>query len=182
MFMGLQSALAFCALNWLAPILRERGLSAVTAGLVLSVLIVVQLLTCLTTPALAVRARDQRPLAMLLAAGGTAGMLGLLFAPLASVWVWALLQGLAQGGLFALALTLVVLRSPDADVAAQLSGMVQSVGYIPAALAPLLIGLLRAWTGSFAAVGVLFAVIGVGLVWSGLGAGRPVLVAARADD
>ncbi|MEA3001814.1 MAG: transporter, family, cyanate transporter [Sphingomonadales bacterium] len=182
MFMGLQSALAFSALTWLAPILRERGLGAVAAGLVLSVLILVQLVTCLATPALAVRARDQRPLAMLLVAGGTAGMLGLLFAPVASLVFWALLQGLAQGGLFALALTMVVLRSRDADVAAHLSSMAQTIGYIPAALAPMAIGLLRAWTGSFAAVGGLFALLGIGLVWSGLGAARPAYVEARTGD
>ncbi|MDB5670773.1 MAG: major facilitator superfamily 1 [Alphaproteobacteria bacterium] len=182
MFMGLQSALAFSAMTWLAPILRERGLSAVAAGLLLSVLIVVQLITCLATPGLAVRARDQRPLAMLLVAGGTAGMIGLLFAPLWSLPLWALLQGLAQGGLFALALTLVLLRSRDAHVAAHLSSMAQSLGYVPAALAPLLIGLLRAWTGSFAAVGGLFALLGIGLVWSGLGAARSRYVGARAVD
>jgi CP family cyanate transporter-like MFS transporter len=182
MFMGLQSALAFSAMTWLAPILRDRGLSAVAAGLLLSVLIVVQLTTCLATPALAVRARDQGPLAMLLVAGGVAGMLGLLFAPLQSLMFWALLQGLAQGGLFALALTLVVLRSRDADVAAHLSSMAQSLGYVPAALAPMLIGLLRAWTGSFAAVGGLFALVGLGLVWSGLGAARPRFVAVQAVD
>lgn len=39
LFMGLQSALAFCALGWLAPILRARGLDATTAGLVLSALV-----------------------------------------------------------------------------------------------------------------------------------------------
>lgn len=180
LFMGLQSALAFSALSWLAPLLRERGLDAVTAGLVLSVLIVVQLATCLTTPAIAVRARDQRPLAVLLALGGVAGMFGMLFAPLATVWVWAVVQGLAQGGLFALALTMVVLRAPDADVAAHLSSMAQSVGYIPAAMAPLLIGLIHAWTDSLVAVGGLFAVIGAALLWSGLGAARPTHVRARA--
>lgn len=178
-FMGLQSSLAFSAMSWLAPLLRQRGLDPVTAGLVLSVLIVVQLATCLTIPAVAVRARDQRPLAAVLVAGGVAGMLGLLLAPLATVWMWAVVQGLAQGGLFSLALTLVVLRARDGHIAAHLSSMAQSVGYVPAALAPLLIGLLQAWTGSMAATGGLFLLIGAGLLWSGLGAGRPVFVQAR---
>jgi cyanate permease len=44
------------------------------------------------------------------------------------------------------------------------------------------IGLLRAWTGSFAAVGGLFALLGIGLVWSGLGAARPAYVEARTGD
>jgi MFS transporter, CP family, cyanate transporter len=181
-FMGLQSAFAFSAMSWLAPILRERGLGAAAAGLLLSVLIMVQLVTCLATPTLATRARDQRLLAMLLVGGGTAGMIGLLFAPVPTLLFWAVLQGLAQGGLFSLALTMVLLRSPDEHVAAHLSSMAQGVGYVPAALAPLLIGLLRAWTGSFAAVGALFALIGIGLVWSGLAAGRVGFVRARAID
>ncbi len=176
MFMGLQSALAFSVFGWLAVILRERGLDAVNAGLVVSALIIVQLGTCLTIPSIAARQRDQRLLAISLTLAGVGGLLGLLHAPLGGVWLWALLQGAGQGGLIALALTMVVLRAEDAEVAAQLSSMAQSIGYVPAALAPLAIGLLRTATGSFAATGLVFALIGLGLLWSGIGAGRALLV------
>ncbi len=179
LFMGFQSALAFCVLGWLAPILRERGLDAVTAGLVLSVLIVVQLATSLTIPSVASRWQGQKLIAVLLSIAGTVGLLGLLLAPLAQVWVWAVIQGLAQGGLFSLALTMVLLRSPDSHVASHLSGMAQSVGYVLAALAPLGVGLLHQWTGGFEAVAWLVALIGSGLVVTGLIAGRPSLVTAR---
>lgn len=176
MFMGLQSALAFSVFGWLAVILRERGMSAVNAGLVVSTLIIVQLATCLTIPSIAARRRDQRLLAIVLTLAGVGGLLGLLYAPLGGVWLWALIQGAGQGGLIALALTMVVLRAEDADVAAQLSSMAQSIGYVPAALAPLAIGLLRSLTGSFAASGLVFALIGCGLLWSGVGAGRALFV------
>ncbi len=179
LFMGLQSALAFCVLGWLAPILRERGLDAVTAGLVVSALIVVQLATSLTVPSVATRRPGQTLIAVLLSVSATAGLLGLLLAPLTQVWLWAVLQGLAQGGLFSLALTMVLLRSPDSHVASHLSGMAQSVGYIPAALAPLGVGLLHQWTGGFDAVAGLVVLIGSGLVVTGMVAGRPTLVAAR---
>ncbi|OYW26834.1 MAG: cyanate transporter [Caulobacter sp. 12-67-6] len=180
LFMGLQSALAFCVLGWLAPILRERGLDAVTAGLVLSVLIVVQLATSLAVPSIAARRPGQRVIAVVLSVAGAAGLLGLLLAPLSGVWVWAVVQGLAQGGLFSLALTMVLLRSPDSHVASHLSGMAQSVGYVPAALAPLGVGLLHQWTGGFEAVAGLVALIGIGLVVTGLIAGRAAVVMARA--
>ena len=180
LFMGLQSALAFCVLGWLAPILRERGLDAATAGLVLSVLIVVQLATSLTVPSFATRRPGQRTIAVVLSVAGVAGLLGLLLAPLSGVWMWAVVQGLAQGGLFSLALTMVLLRSPDSHVASHLSGMAQSVGYVPAALAPLGVGLLHQWTGGFQAVAGLVALIGVGLVVTGLIAGRATVVMARA--
>jgi CP family cyanate transporter-like MFS transporter len=182
LFMGLQSALAFCVLGWLAPILRDRGLDAVTAGLVLSVLIVVQLLTSLTVPSIATRQAGQRVIAALLSVAATAGLAGLLLAPLSGVWVWAIVQGLAQGGLFSLALTMVLLRSPDSHVASHLSSMAQGVGYVPAALAPLGIGLLHQWTGGFEAVAGMVVLIGIGLVVTGLIAGRPTVVLARAIE
>lgn len=179
LFMGLQSALAFSVLAWLAPILRERGLDPVRAGLVLSVLIVVQLATSLTVPSIATRRPGQRLIAVVLSVFAAGGLLGLLIAPLSGVWIWAIVQGLAQGGLFSLALTMVLLRSPDSHVASHMSSMSQSVGYVPAAMAPLGIGLLHQWTGGFGAVAVMVALIGVGLVVTGLIAGRPTVVAAR---
>lgn len=176
MFMGLQSALAFSVFGWLAVVLRERGLDAVTAGLVVSALIIVQLGTSLTIPSIAARWRGQRLLAVALTLAGVGGLLGLLYAPLGGVWLWALLQGAGQGGLIALALTMMVLRAEDAEVAAQLSSMAQTIGYVPAALAPLAIGLLRTATGGFAATGFVFALIALGLLWSGMGAGRALRV------
>ncbi|MGO8078130.1 hypothetical protein AB9F41_37990, partial [Rhizobium leguminosarum] len=54
-----------------------------------------------------------------------------------------------QGGLIAAAMTTIVLRSRDPDVAAHLSGMAQCVVYLLAAIGPLIVGLIRGWTGSF---------------------------------
>ncbi|MCY1379827.1 putative transporter YycB [compost metagenome] len=86
--------------------------------------------------------------------------------------------GISQGGTFALALTLIVLRSPDSHIAAHLSGMAQGVGYMVAAFGPLLAGLLHGWTGSFRASAWLFVGLGVVLVMAGLGAGRTLHVGA----
>ena len=179
LFMGLQSALAYIVFGWLAPILRERGLSAVSAGLVLSVSVLAQTVTSLFTPILAVQGRDQRWINLSVLALALIGLMGLLFAPLSSVWLWAVLQGMGQGGLFACAVMLMVLRAPDAFAAAQLSSMAQTVGYTLAACGPLLVGVLRDWTGGFAASGPLFVALGVGIAWAGLGAGRARHVQVR---
>lgn len=177
-FMGLQSALAYIVMGWLAPILRERGLASDVAGYVVSVSVITQVVTCLVVPALAVRLRNQIGLAVALALLTVAAMLAQLFAPLSGVWVWAVLLGIAQGGTFALALTMIVLRSPDSHVAAHLSGMAQGVGYVIAAFGPLLAGLLHGWTGSFGAASWLFVAVGVALVIAGIGAGRTLHVGA----
>ncbi|MGJ7579046.1 CynX/NimT family MFS transporter [Variovorax sp. RHLX14] len=178
LFMGLQSALAYSTMGWLAPILRERGLSAETAGFVVSISVLAQLATCLLVPAIAFRRRDQVGLTLVLVVSTIATMFGCMFAPLGGIWAWAVLLGLAQGGTFSLALTLIVMRSPDSQVAAYLSGMAQGIGYLIAACGPMLVGLIRAGTGSFDASALLFAALGIALALVGVGAGRARLVGA----
>lgn len=175
-FMGLQSALAYIVMGWLAPILRERGMDSAHAGYVVAVSILAQLVTCLTVPSLAARCRDQRGLAVGMAAMAFAALMGLLFTPLWAAWPLALLLGCAQGGLFALALSLIVMRSANAQVTAQLSAMAQGWGYLLAAWGPLLAGLLRQWTGSFASSAGLILVLSAAMAWCGWGAGRNLLV------
>lgn len=175
-FMGLQSSLAYIMMGWLAPMLRERGLDSASAGYVLAVSILVQLATCLVTPSIATRCRDQRGLALGLTAIILVSMLAFLFAPLGGRWFWAVLLGCGQGGAFALALSLIVMRSPDASVTAQLSAMAQGWGYVLAVAGPLLAGLLRGWTGGFEASAALMVVIAAAMAWSGWGAGRKMHV------
>ncbi|MDM0014326.1 MFS transporter [Variovorax sp. J22P168] len=175
-FMGLQSSLAYIVMSWLPPMLRERGLDSATAGYVLALSILTQLGTCLVMPSVAARCRDQRGLAVGVAAVTLIAMLAFLFAPLEGRWFWAVLLGAGQGGSFALALSLIVMRSPDATVTAQLSAMAQGWGYVLAATGPLVAGLLRAWTGGFAASAGLMVVLAAGMAWSGWGAGRRLLV------
>lgn len=172
LYMGLQSSLAYIVFGWVPSILIDRGLSATDAGLALSGSIIVQLLSALTAPWLATRGKDQRlaiVVVMLLTLGG---LMGCLYAPLDGLWGWAILLGLGQGGTFSLALTLIVLRSRDAHVAANLSSMAQGFGYTLASLGPLAVGLIHDWTGGWAATGWVFAVIGLGAIVAGLGAGR----------
>ena len=179
LFMGLQSALAYCVFGWLVPILRERGLDGVTAGAIVSVSVMVQAAACLVAPHLAVRGRDQRLINVVLCGFATVALLGLLFAPLWSVWFWAVIQGIGQGGLIAVALTVIVLRTRDPHMAAHLSGMAQCVGYLLAAIGPLIVGLIRGWTGSFAWSAVLIVLPGLGAAVNGWFAGRALYVNAR---
>ncbi len=179
LFMGLQSALAYSVFGWLAPILRERGLDGVTAGGIVSASVMVQAVACLFMPHLAVRGRDQRVINVALCLLAVGGLLGLLFAPLSTVWLWAVLQGIGQGGLIAVAMTVIVLRSPDAHVAAHLSGMAQCVGYLLAAIGPLVVGVIRSWTGSFGPCAILFVAIGLVAALNGWGAGRSLHVRAK---
>jgi len=172
LYMGLQAALAYCVFGWLAPVLRSRGDDAVTAGLVVSVVLLAQVPACLPAPLFAARLRRQSmPAAIPLLVIGACFPL-LLWGPLDWQWLVALAMGLAMGAAFALAVMFMVLRAPDGHRAAQLSSMAQSVGYSMAAAGPLLMGVLHDLTGDWTGAGVFFPVVGVIAAASGALAGR----------
>ena len=174
LFMGLQSSLAYAVFGWLAPILRDRGLDAAAAGWMVSFSVVLQLPAALVAPVLAGRARDQRGAVALALACTLTGLLGCLYLPVDGLQLWAAaaVLGIGQGAAFSVALALIVLRSSDGHVAAQLSSMAQSVGYTVAAFCPMALGLLRDAAGSWDPAGPLFTAVAVAALVAGLGAGR----------
>lgn len=176
LYMGLQSSLAYIVFGWLPSILIGRGLSPTQAGLVLSGSVLVQLISSLSAPWLATRGKDQRLAIVVVMLVTLGGLCGCLYAPISGLWGWAVLLGLGQGGTFALALTLIVLRSKDSHVAANLSSMAQGVGYTLASMGPFAVGLVHDLTDGWAAVGWIFAVLGLGAIVFGLGAGRALHV------
>lgn len=172
LFMGLQSSMAYVVFGWLAPILREQGLSATVAGGLVSFSIMVQVVTCLAIPSIAVRQKSQSLLNVVLCMSAALPLIGFLYLPQWSFWLLAIIQGFGQGGLIAAAMMVIVLRSPDSHTAAHLSGMAQCIGYTLASIGPLVVGLIHNATGSFAACGVFFALLGIGAAVNGWGAGR----------
>ncbi|WP_017524594.1 CynX/NimT family MFS transporter [Pusillimonas noertemannii] len=172
LLMGFQSSITYCVFGWLAVILIDRGLPPLTAGFVLSLTLAVQLISSPAAPWLATRGKDQRFTLLCLLGFTFTGLMMTFYAPISWVWVAGATMGLGLGGVFSIALALLVLRSPNAQVAAALSGMAQGVGYIIAATAPLLMGLLHEYTGSWDAVAVLFVVLVLISAYFALGAGR----------
>jgi CP family cyanate transporter-like MFS transporter len=178
LFMSFQSAVFYTGLAWFPPILRARGLDPGEAGLVVSISILVQLASSFAAPPLAMLGRDQRPAVIASEILMAVGVMGLLFAPIWSVWGWAVITGLGQGALFALALTMIVLRSRDSHVAAQLSSMVQSVGYTVASGAALVAGLLYGTSGGREALGALLIALLLAGSICGWDAGKNLYVGA----
>lgn len=171
-YMGLQSSLAYTVFGWLPTILQDRGMEPVTAGLALSVSIMIQIITAIAAPWAASRMRDQRLMVILAMMLTLTGLAGCIYAPMDGVWLWIVVLGLGQGGTFSMALTLLAVRARDADTAARLSGMAQGVGYTLAASGPLLVGILHDLYQSWRVAGVFLGVIGLGAMIAGLGAGR----------
>jgi CP family cyanate transporter-like MFS transporter len=182
-FLALVSSLAYAVFTWGPSMLQARGLDVATSGVVTSMSYLAQMATGLTVPIIAGRLRNQSLLAAGVVALSTLGLVGFVFAPVWSLPFVSIVLGLGQGGAFGLALSLIVLRSGNPHVAAQLSSMSQTVGYVVGGLVgPFAVGMLHDWSGSWEVVAIFYVVIGLGALVLGLGAGRArsVQQAARA--
>jgi len=92
----------------------------------------------------------------------TLGLMAFLFAPTWSLAGVAVIVGIGQGGGFAFALTLIVLCSGSQQIAARLSGVVQSVGYVGGDRIGLFaVGMLHDMSGDWTIVAWFYAAVGL---------------------
>jgi CP family cyanate transporter-like MFS transporter len=176
LFFGLQSASFYAMLSWLPTMLKAQGVGSTSAGALLGVSMIMGLPCALVVPHLAERAADQRLQAVAYCAVTASGLTGLMIAPGSVPLLWAVLIGIGQGACFPLALTMIVLRSGSVGATAGLSTLVQSFGYLIAAVGPLAAGVIHDLSGSWTpAVAVLLAAL-VPQALVGAAAGRNVQV------
>jgi MFS transporter, CP family, cyanate transporter len=152
------SALYYCELAWLAPLLHDDAHRSVAgAGDLLTVMLIIQVTCMLAVPAALGEKLDRRiglAVTTLMLAGG---LFGFAFSPATATWAWIVLVGVGHGGLFPLVLALPATMSRDGAHASRLSGMAFFVGYACAAAAPLIVGWLRDGLGNF---DVAFCILG----------------------
>ena len=93
------------------------------------------------------------------------GIPGFVFATTELPYLWAFCMGLGQGAMISIALTLVGIRGADPQTSARLSGMCQSVGYLLAAVGPVLFGALHDLLGNWeAALSFLFVIVCIQMI------------------
>ncbi|WP_346396236.1 cyanate transporter [Pseudomonas syringae] len=149
-FFGLGTASYTCVLAWLAPYYLENGWGEQGAGLLLGFLTLMEVVSGLLVPALANRSRDKRVALVVLLILMMTGFAGLILMPQQLGLLWACLLGLGIGGLFPMSLIVSMDHCDDPQQAGSLTAFVQGVGYLIASLSPLLAGVIRDLTGSFA--------------------------------
>lgn len=141
LFMGLQSTAFYTLVTWLPTVQIAAGFSAETAGFHLFVFQLVGIPAGLLLPLLMRDPHSQVLAAVVASVPMVVGVLGLVLAPGAGLW-WAVLTGLGAGPSLVMAMTLIGLRSRGPRETTRLSGMVQSVGYLLAAVGPVVFGQL----------------------------------------
>jgi len=142
----------FYGLNaWLPDAYGERGWSDDAAGLLLAAMSLTAIPASFVLPWLSDRHGGRRPWLSGVTLFFAVGAIGLVAAPSAA-YLWALLAGIAQGGAFALVMTLPLDFESTRERVAALVGLMLGAGYTIAAIAPFLLGAVRDLTGSFDAV------------------------------
>ncbi|WP_255770804.1 MFS transporter [Pseudarthrobacter sulfonivorans] len=178
LFMGLQSIAFYVLMAWLPTIEQSRGVPAATAGIHLSVFLLISVFASLAAGGILHRGSDQRLVSFASGALTFVTFLGLALAP-DLVLLWVLLGAIGCGGLIVIALSLFSLRTVNYPQAASLSGMAQSVGYALAAAGPVMFGGLRDvsgdWTLPLLVTAGLMAVLAV----TGVLAGRARVISGH---
>ncbi|WP_077210999.1 CynX/NimT family MFS transporter [Bacillus dakarensis] len=172
-FMGLQSCIYFCSITWLPDMLYSHGVSVSTAGWMVSLLQFSGLPANFLVPVLADKLPNQKGLSILIGAFCMTGLSGLLLSGnLLVLTLCIIMLGSSTGAAISLALTLIGLRAANAEQAANLSGMSQSIGYLLAAIGPFSLGFLfdlyHTWTLPI----ILLIILTVIMTIAGVGAGR----------
>jgi CP family cyanate transporter-like MFS transporter len=153
-FFGVQGLEAYVIIGWAASYLRDMGLSAAAAGLLLGLNQLIGIPLSAVVPALTVRPHLQRALLLGFMACYAVGWVGLWLAPRTLTWVWMAFLAVAMAS-FPMVLTLLGLRARTPETTAALSTFVQSWGYVISGAGPLLVGVLLGATGSYVPMFVL---------------------------
>lgn len=181
-YLAMQSFQFYAYAAWLPTLLVDDGMPAGTAGLALMVSGLTGATGAVLMPLFTRRLPDQRVPIVILVVLYLIPLVGLIIAPTEGAWIWVSVYGVAQGAGFAMALTLIVLRSPDSAVAARLSGVAQLVGYLIAATGPVILGLIHDLTGGWEWSLGLLVVLLVPSLFLGLGAGRNRVIDESSPD
>ena len=146
---GLSGFVAYSMFAVLPAVLMDTaGVGRDQAGFALFLWSILGVPMSIVIPLLAVRRGWAGRLTLFAGACGLLGFVGLLLVPTVATMLWVVLTALSTVN-FALVLTLIADRTDNHHTAAQLSGMVNTVGYLIAATGPIAVGLLQAVSGSW---------------------------------
>jgi MFS transporter, CP family, cyanate transporter len=152
LFFGLVNGGYTSLVAWMPAYYQQLGQGVKESGALLAMLTVFQATSALLLPMAASRfgrGKDRRPWLVLGLVSQLFGFGLLLFAPLAMPIIAVALLGGGLGGVFALTLVLTLDHTDDHALAARLVAFVQGVGFVIAAIAPVIAGIVRDASGGF---------------------------------
>ncbi|PYE27560.1 CP family cyanate transporter-like MFS transporter [Paraburkholderia silvatlantica] len=143
---------------WLPVYYQQHGASVEASGSLLAAMTVFQAASALLLPLAAAALTDRRPWIVLGLSGQLAGVIGLAAWPEAAPLLWVAAAGAGLGGTFSVTLVTALDHCADHRLAARLVAFVQGLGFVIAALAPIVAGRVRDLTGGFTGAWIMLAV------------------------
>ena len=170
-FFGFQSMQAYIQFGWAPVAYRAGGLDATSAGIMISIIALGGIPGGLLMPWLVSRGRGLQSLITVFGVLLAIGYLGIAFLPTTLPWLRALCLSVS-GFCFPTALALIIDKTRHASITAALSGFVQPVGYLLAAVGPFLVGITFGAIGNWEPILIVLALTAVPMSAAGIVAVR----------
>ncbi|WP_228063430.1 CynX/NimT family MFS transporter [Jeotgalicoccus nanhaiensis] len=171
-FMGAQSLIFYTLITWLPTILTANGYDIHLAGWGVFIFQFASIPFTFIIPVIADRMKNQVMLAFVCSGLILAGIIGLLAGLSELSMLWVVFLGIGNGSAFSLSMMFFTLRTKDGYEAAELSGMAQSLGYLLAAVGPVLVGGLQDITGSWTPPLAMMALFAIVMLIMGVASGK----------
>ena len=171
-FMGAQSLIFYTLITWLPTILTANGYDIHLAGWGVFIFQFAIIPFTFIIPVIADRMKNQVMLAFVSSGLILAGIIGLLAGLSELSILWVVFLGIGNGSAFSLSMMFFTLRTKDGYEAAELSGMAQSLGYLLAAVGPVLVGGLQDITGSWTLPLSMMALFAIVMLIMGVASGK----------
>jgi len=180
-FFGLQSMLFYGTATWFPTIFVAKGFTLSHAGLLVAITGFIGSIIGIAAPHYASKISDLRPLLIGISAAVVISFSGLIFGSGWHLVIWLTIANICMSTTFPIAMLLTVTRSADASETRSLSIMSQFVGYVMAATAPGLLGVVFDATGNWNLA--LAIPVGIGLLLAGVSliAGRPEKISLKEE-
>ena len=180
LFMACQSTAFYVMIAWFPSMMLDlEGTSAARSGVILFIYQIFVLGSVMITPLFIQRLRDQRRIGPVLSALILLGYVGLYADPHHALG-WMIVMGMGAGGSLVLSITLFSLRAATAGQSVALSGMAQAIGYMMAAVIPILIGFVHDLTQRWTLPLLLMIALSALQLVMGYLSGRPLTISAAA--
>lgn len=147
-YFGFQTSLFFSLTTWLTSVALEQGMTLLTAGSVLTLMTIVQLVGNILIPSLVNRYPNRLIWLQSLIFIGVFGSAIFFIDSTWAIWISAVIFGLVLSGLFPIGLMLPLDEAVNNREANEWSSMVLSGGFMMSAFAPLTIGFVYDWTAT----------------------------------
>ena len=176
-FFSIQSLIFYAVLAWLPTIYVSRGAAPAMGGIYLATWLVAVTAGSFLAPTVAARRDDHRRHILLTIAVCIVGLVGVVLAPIGQGLFWSAVLGLGMGAGQGLPGVLYAKRTADHAQMAQLSGMVQTVGYLVAGVGPLIATVLYRWSDGWTWPLAVFVALLVFNAFASLHCGRDHVIA-----